>query len=517
MNERNFDKAAVDRMLASAMESPIDAAAWRELDETLAVDDAACDAYLDQMTLHAMLEREFGGRAATIAPQARNAPARRWRLGPMAAAAMVLLGAVIAVVMMGSPRGGMPAERAARRWAIVTDMDRAKLADREDGPALGAGVGDEPIELVSGSMQLMLNGGAVVDLVGPAKMALTGSNAMTLMAGAMSAWVPARAHGFAVTAPHAKVVDLGTEFGMRVRPSGRVELSVLRGHVQLTSGGRSMIVGAQEAYAIAGEGEIESVAFETGPRVAAWYALDGDGRDRSGNGLDLTAGASPFVGEAGPMSGMTAATFAKTDGRMQLTRKVSAEELANFSTTRFSIEAWVRDPDLLTSGDHDGVMAYRNQDDNRFQFTILGPAGAAKLGAIRLDYIRDDTGAFYAAAGSDALTWTRGVWYHVVVSYDANTSAPGDSIIRIFRTALDGASATQCVAELFGQPDIRPLTAGGVLTVGGFENNPTRSFGGSLSGVGYINHCLSEREIAAQIKTGPAFDTTSPQPLGARP
>jgi len=211
--------------------------------------------------------------------------------------------------------------------------------------------------------------------------------------------------------------------------------------------------------------------------------------DSSGNGMDLSAGVSPFAGDSGPDGLGTSADFSDENPNKQLVRTLSASELAQFSPTQFTVEAWVRNPDSDKT-DHNGIIAYRNGGTDRFQFTI-------NQDAIRLDYIRDDTDAFYSGATSGALTWNEDEWYHVAVSYDANTAATGDSIIKFYRNSVnDTSQIANLVATLTNQPDLTPYSVGGRLRLGGFDGIGRRNFGGLLDEVRYSNGVLESFNLA---------------------
>jgi hypothetical protein len=66
---------------------------------------------------------------------------------------------------------------------------------------------------------------------GPADWTIDGDNNATLKRGKLVATVPKQAVGFTVVTPTARLVDLGTEFGVRVSDGGSTELLVLRGAV----------------------------------------------------------------------------------------------------------------------------------------------------------------------------------------------------------------------------------------------------------------------------------------------
>jgi len=215
--------------------------------------------------------------------------------------------------------------------------------------------------------------------------------------------------------------------------------------------------------------------------TAALYHLDETSgttaADGSGNGLGLTASSSPLNGADGVV-GIGAAAGPFPDGASQLGRSLSAPEVAVFDTDHFTIEAWVQDPAL--TADHDGVFAYRNGNSSRFQFGVLGTAGRLALGIQR-----DDTGGYYNMQ-TGGLTWADDEWYHIAVTYDSNTAAANDSIVTFYQTPY-GETDAILVAQLLGQPDLEPLTAGGTLRLGGFDGIDGRSFGGWLDEVRYSN------------------------------
>ncbi|MFW6161778.1 MAG: LamG-like jellyroll fold domain-containing protein [Planctomycetota bacterium] len=220
--------------------------------------------------------------------------------------------------------------------------------------------------------------------------------------------------------------------------------------------------------------------------TAALYHLDetsgAAAADDSGNGLSLTAATSPLSGADGVV-GISAAAGPFASGSSELRRTLSAPEVALFDTEQFTVEAWVRDPQL--NFDHDGVFTYRDGGDSRFQFGVLGTAGRLALGIQR-----DDTGGYYNMQ-TGGLSWDEDNWYHIAVTYDANTDAANDSIVTFYQTPYGATDAIQ-VAQLFGQPDLAPLTAGGTLRLGAFDGIDNRAFGGWIDEVRYSNVVRSD-------------------------
>jgi len=216
--------------------------------------------------------------------------------------------------------------------------------------------------------------------------------------------------------------------------------------------------------------------------TAALYHLDETSGntvfDASGNGLDLSSNAAPLNAVAGPKR-LAYAAGAFAAGANQLARTPTASEVANFDTNHFTIEAWVRNPEL--NADHDGVFTYRSSS-SRFQFGVVGTNGRLALGIQR-----DDTGGWHNMQ-SGGLAWEDDMWYHIAVTYDSNTAALNDSTVNFYQTALsDTSSIAQLIGQLLNQPDLEPLTAGGILRLGGFDGMTSRVFGGDIDEVRYSN------------------------------
>ncbi|MFG0253568.1 MAG: FecR domain-containing protein, partial [Rhodopirellula sp. JB053] len=104
----------------------------------------------------------------------------------------------------------------------------------DTGVTVGNRLSPGILRLAEGTVQLEFMSGAVVALEGPAELKIISKDAATLVSGAATAHVPPRAHGFMINAPNAAVVDLGTDFGVRVAPSGISEIEVLSGEVELS-------------------------------------------------------------------------------------------------------------------------------------------------------------------------------------------------------------------------------------------------------------------------------------------
>lgn len=121
--------------------------------------------------------------------------------------------------------------RLSDRWADPANRDRTALSLGE-------------YQLLDGFVQLRLHDGAQVLVQGPAQFQLHGGNMMSLVTGQLVAEVPASAVGFTVDTRTARIVDIGTEFGVSVGQDGPgTHLQVYRGEVRAASKAKDSVVG----------------------------------------------------------------------------------------------------------------------------------------------------------------------------------------------------------------------------------------------------------------------------------
>jgi hypothetical protein len=122
----------------------------------------------------------------------------------------------------------------------------------------------EPLQTISGTIELKLTAGTKLVIEGPADWSVDGDNCVSLRAGRLVAHVPQQAIGFTIETPTAKVVDLGTEFGVEVSKSGATDVQVLKGKVVLHPGvkginapqlNQPMVLSAGEARRIESRGD----------------------------------------------------------------------------------------------------------------------------------------------------------------------------------------------------------------------------------------------------------------------
>lgn len=222
-----------------------------ELNGALLASPAARDLFWKRQTFHALLrqwgEQTWGVPQPTEAETRGGAPMRRRR-------SMLLRTSVLACTACGVIAASMVGlwwawhnaneEPMTAAVAVLTRTADAKWSDnisRSPGANLAPGW----LHLRSGLAQIEFISGARVILEGPAEFQIVSPMESFCRSGKLSAEVPPPARGFAVRLPNAKVVDLGTSFGVVVDPSNKAEVKVLKGEIQVqqSSGPRGLSEG----------------------------------------------------------------------------------------------------------------------------------------------------------------------------------------------------------------------------------------------------------------------------------
>ncbi len=98
------------------------------------------------------------------------------------------------------------------------------------------------LDLQAGFVEIEFDDGAKVILEGPSGILLESANGAYLKHGKLSASVPVNAIGFSVQTPSATIVDLGTEFNVKVNMDGSSDVYVTQGSVSLKTKNDEMVV-----------------------------------------------------------------------------------------------------------------------------------------------------------------------------------------------------------------------------------------------------------------------------------
>lgn len=161
-------------------------------------------------------------------------------------------------------RGGMEA-------ATLTDSLNAEWAEAQSPmrPGTRLNTSNTPLILERGVVQLRYDTNARVVIEGPAEFRILADDRIGLTYGKMYGTVPNEAVGFSVYTPYAKIIDMGTEFGVQAETNGSAELHVIKGKVQLFAGvnqasqSSRMLTERQAVRYDAETGRTETVAVRT--------------------------------------------------------------------------------------------------------------------------------------------------------------------------------------------------------------------------------------------------------------
>ncbi len=225
----------------------IDEAGVRRLEADLLGDDAARGYFVEYFHHHTELHFAVrAGRAADavlerLASEGQTAGGggrRRSRRRPWLGLAALVAAAGAVMAWLGPrPDGGRPnplpsapARPAGQNVAWLVNAQDCRWDDAEQRPGRDMRAGKE-LRLVGGLAEIEFDCGARVILQGPAGLQLLSGRSARLLAGTLTARVPARASGFTVLTPHNRVVDLGTEFGLSVDDEGAATVRVFTGEV----------------------------------------------------------------------------------------------------------------------------------------------------------------------------------------------------------------------------------------------------------------------------------------------
>jgi hypothetical protein len=239
------------KLMEALRDGTLEDAEVARLDQLLAEEPGALDAFVERAWLQSDLRHQLG-----TLPAAPPLPARRRFWKPLAAAAALLAAGLLVLATRSEPvnpsyEGCAVLSRALEpRW------------DAGTGPAIGSLLPRGRLALASGSIQVEFFSGARVILEGPADFELVSSNEGVCRYGKLRAFVPPQAQGFTVRTSTLRLVDRGTEFGLRQDRGGDAELHVFQGRVELQSAGTSQELGVGKALRIDAAGAARAIAAD---------------------------------------------------------------------------------------------------------------------------------------------------------------------------------------------------------------------------------------------------------------
>ncbi len=304
---------------------------------------------------------------------------------------------------------------------------------------LGDTIGTGMVSFESGYLELEFYRGARVTIAGPAKLELVDSGKAICHYGKIRAFVPKVARGFTILTPESEVVDLGTEFGLEVLPSGETEVHVIHGEVEVYEGQKRskapQIVAADQAMRFEGRDgwklippalerfahftEVDEISktaeeeraqrwaelheqLQTDERVIAYYDFEQQPDRRrllANQSLKGSEYDGAIVGarwSSGPWPGKQALDFKRPGDRVRLFIPGDYEEL--------TLSAWVRVDGL--DRPHNSILLTDGYDPGEVHWQFIDQ------GDLRLGYRGESRGFNYDGPGFVDLTQL-GRWFHL--------------------------------------------------------------------------------------------------------
>jgi len=206
--------AELDRLLAN------DPALRRRLIVETGIDAGLCE-----------IARERASQPSLLAP--RRSVWLSWH--PLAAAAAIV---VIGLLAFGWSRRGVEIEVVQTSGGVSGEWVVGHMARLNH------------VVLIRGSVQMRLSSGVLLDVAAPVEMTLVDDMHVQVLSGRITADVGADGKGFVIETPQARVVDLGTRFGVDASDAAQTSVLVFQGQVEVYEKGASERV----ALLNAGEG-----------------------------------------------------------------------------------------------------------------------------------------------------------------------------------------------------------------------------------------------------------------------
>ena len=198
------------------------------LEEILSTSPGAREYYRDYLATHLELSAAVPGMMRGQAN--RSIRFRRTRL-PLTLAALLLLALGLA---LWAPWRGTRQEFTAKVLAVTT-VTRDVRWSRPEPPAEGVELHAGRIALSSGTLALALNGNQVLTLAAPTDFELLSDGELFLHRGNAALRIADGGSSYTIRVPQGTVVDLGTEFSVKVEADGNADVWVFEGKVLATS------------------------------------------------------------------------------------------------------------------------------------------------------------------------------------------------------------------------------------------------------------------------------------------
>ena len=295
-----MDKLELSRLIVESLDGTISSANMFKLDQLLSTDEDALKRYVQQMRIYSAFVmqgeifvynnsvrdlNEFDFELLNqLAVEERDAPplnfannvaevdeagkCLRREYAPISMKKVILffssLAALITIVfslVLWNPYHGK------KHIATVTADYNARLNNSKDVLGIRLKDGGSEYNLKEGTMELLFDNGVKVVIDSPSYFRLYSEDNMYLN-GSLTAIVPSNARGFAIDTANARVVDLGTEFGVNVSSAKETEVHVRKGDVIVSESSPKKsspvrrLLGAEEACVVNSFGGIENIDYK---------------------------------------------------------------------------------------------------------------------------------------------------------------------------------------------------------------------------------------------------------------
>lgn len=239
MNKKAIGQDEWEGLLDKAFSGRLTESEAKELNALLKSDQNRIDDYIRYVDMHGSLYQEpllavAGGVDTMIdfetikSVEARKETLQFWKRFATAAsiAALVAFSLNLWQIFPGINSAGF--ERT-EYIGIVTSL---QAGSSNEAHFVGQGLQRGPFKLESGKAQVRLDNGVELSMRGPVEFDVFGLDHIAMVTGRVTANVPPQAIGFRIDTPDMEVVDLGTEFALKVDSSGKSRLVVLEGEVE---------------------------------------------------------------------------------------------------------------------------------------------------------------------------------------------------------------------------------------------------------------------------------------------
>jgi hypothetical protein len=418
---------------------------------------------------------------------------------------------------------------------VMVDTVGATWQDETTAIQAGQDVRKGPLYLRKGLARIRFDSGAGVILEGPAQVELLSSNSMYVREGKIVATVGREAIGFVVNTPQGKILDLGTEFGIRVEPAGQSQVHVFQGEVVLypmddkgylnvsqglaksvDQNGQVMDIPVQTESFVRPDEMSSKLLARTGSSYHRWKAWVFEiHRDPSlvahYFGIKDQARPDSLVNSAPLTSGHLAGRFG-TQGRTSptwVTGRWAEKPAVQFErgknqaividvedalrlNNQISISTWVYYPNDKQRGGH--LVSCRRGFHVYYQFAIFDEHYFYADQRNRLEFLRlnedGDRGLY-----SREFIQRAGTWYHFVVTYDTqNVSFYVNGQLYYTRSYPVAAQSNTVEAELIIGAMKARLQDRFTLPEGDFD--------GILDELMIFKRCLNADEIESMYEVG---------------